>query len=202
MNLTCRRSKNALYRLQNHIMPACSWKSCSHLGCAILPHSSLYRVQNCIKETWHNTSSRKSDILFISLHRPKVYQNGSNKPVPQSIQSARLSVQLSAFGTPTPSPASECCPPPLFGFKTRTCGRGGEGIQFRRRDRHSGTLCILYGVYSPPNGLTTPEFGNIWWHEKIKISFFEYFEHPWLKSKEANKSRLHLKKWKGQEEGK
>ncbi len=62
--------------------------------------SSLYRVWNCTKETWHNTLSRKSNILFISLHRPIVYQNGSNKPAPQIIQSARLSVQSSQLGSP------------------------------------------------------------------------------------------------------
>ncbi len=41
--------------------------------------------------------------------------------------------------------------PPLFGSKgrrhTQLRGRGG-GIQFRRRDRHSGTLSTLYSFYA------------------------------------------------------
>jgi hypothetical protein len=49
-------------------------------------------------------------------------------------------------GSPGPSPASECCPPPLWfqkrgGGHTRLRERG-RGSQFGRRDRHSGTLGI------------------------------------------------------------
>jgi hypothetical protein len=47
------------------------------------------------------------------------------------------------LGPPPPSPASEYSPP--FGSKgggALACRvREGGGIQFRRRDRHSGTLC-------------------------------------------------------------
>ncbi len=58
-------------------------------------------------------------------------------------QRARLSVQSSELGHPTPSPASECCPTrESKGGDTLACGGGGGGTQFRRRDRHSGTLCI------------------------------------------------------------
>jgi|688.fasta_scaffold2148888_1 hypothetical protein len=38
---------------------------------------------------------------------------------PQSIQNARLSLWSSEMAPPTPSPASECCPPPFsFGVDT------------------------------------------------------------------------------------
>jgi hypothetical protein len=50
--------------------------------------------------------------------------------VPQSIQSARLSIQLSELGPPTLSPVRECCSPP-FGYKGRdtlACGEGGGEI--------------------------------------------------------------------------
>jgi hypothetical protein len=55
---------------------------------------------------------------------------------------------------PTP-PARECCPSTLFvqkGRHTRFLGRGCEGTQFRRRDRHSGTLCtyIIIPLRSKP----------------------------------------------------
>jgi hypothetical protein len=60
---------------------------------------------------------------------------------PQSIQSARLSLQSSELAPLAPSPASECCPP--FGSRvgyTRVRERGG---QFGRRDGQSDTLVIL-----------------------------------------------------------
>ncbi len=44
-----------------------------------------------------------------------------------------------------PHPQASVAPPP-FGSKrgdTLACGGGGGGTQFHRRDRHSGTLCIL-----------------------------------------------------------
>jgi hypothetical protein len=62
----------------------------------------------------------------------------------QSIQSARLSLQSSELTTPTPSPASECCPP-TFG----SGGRGahslaGEGAGGANSDEGIDTL-VLYG---------------------------------------------------------
>jgi hypothetical protein len=62
------------------------------------------------------------------------------------------------------------CPPPLtrkrvllplFGSKgdTLACGGRGGGTQFRRRDRHPGTLCILYSLYGfNPFSNTLAEF--------------------------------------------
>ncbi len=46
----------------------------------------------------------------------------------ESCSSARLSVQSSESGPPTPLTASECCPPPLWvqGGDTIACG-GGDG---------------------------------------------------------------------------
>ncbi len=50
-------------------------------------------------------------------------------------------------GTPPPSPAGECIPPP-FGWgvggqpRLRERGLGGGGSQFRRGDRQRGTLGI------------------------------------------------------------
>jgi hypothetical protein len=64
----------------------------------------------------------------------------------QSIRSARLSVPSSELGPTTPSSASECVSPfGPGGSNTRLRG-GSGGTQFRRRNRHSGNLCILYTV--------------------------------------------------------
>ncbi len=63
--------------------------------------------------------------------------------LPQSIQSARLSLQSSRIGSPPPPhPQESVAPsPPLVprGGTTLACGRRGGGSQFGRRDRHSGT---------------------------------------------------------------
>ncbi len=61
----------------------------------------------------------------------------------QSIKNVRLSFQSSErWGPPTPSPAKECCSPPSSkGGDTLACGEEDGGSQFRRRDKHSGTLC-------------------------------------------------------------
>ncbi len=105
MNSPCRR-----YRVQNYIMPAhVAGKSGSHLVFAIPPHSSLYRVQNYTKETWHNTLSRKSDILFMSLHRPSLSNRISLYHRVYRVEGF-LSIRPN-LGSLTPSPESECCPP-------------------------------------------------------------------------------------------
>ncbi len=65
-------------------------------------------------------------------------------PRPESIQSARPSIQSSELGPPTPSPARECCTP--FGAKggdTLTFG-GGRGNQFRRW----GIPTLWYSMYT------------------------------------------------------
>ncbi len=66
---------------------------------------------------------------------------------PQSIQSARLSMQLSELGLPTPLPATarDCCSPPWVqgGGRTHLRGRGWR-TRFRRWARHCGTLGTLY----------------------------------------------------------
>jgi hypothetical protein len=51
-----------------------------------------------LKKTW----------LVIPPPRPSL------DPLPQSIQSARLSLQSSELAPTAPSPTSECCPPPLW----------------------------------------------------------------------------------------
>jgi hypothetical protein len=62
---------------------------------------------------------------------------------PQSIQSARISLQSSELAPPAPSPAGVCCTPLVPGGDTLACGRGGGGgSQFGRRGRHSGTPSI------------------------------------------------------------
>ncbi len=75
----------------------------------------------------------------------------------QSRQSARLSLQSSELAPPAPSPAGECCPHPSLaprgGGTHSLAGRGG-GSQFGRRDRHSGTLGIVYYIHSTGGGLS------------------------------------------------
>jgi hypothetical protein len=61
----------------------------------------------------------------------------------QSRQSARLFLQSSELGPPTPSPAGGLCP--LFdsgGRDTLSCGTGGGGSPSGRGDRHCGILGI------------------------------------------------------------
>ncbi len=78
------------------------------------------------------------------IHPYHIPLTSMSSAVPQSLQIVRLSVQSSELA-PHPPPASECCPP--FGAKvgskretqSLTRGRCG-GTQFRRRDRHSGTM--------------------------------------------------------------
>ena len=60
----------------------------------------------------------------------------------QNVKSARLSVYLPELGPLIRKRVLL----PLFGSKrgdTLACGGGRGGTQFQRRDRHSGTLCIL-----------------------------------------------------------
>ncbi len=67
-------------------------------------------------------------------------------PRPESMQSARPSIQLSALGPPTPSTLKECGSPPPLDPRGEThshpdegAGGGGGGDQFRRWGIHSST---------------------------------------------------------------
>jgi hypothetical protein len=60
--------------------------------------------------------------------------------------------------TQPPHPQTSVAPPPQGGRHTRLRlgGRGCRGIQviqFRRRDRHSGTLCVLQYLYAYCTGI-------------------------------------------------
>ncbi len=71
---------------------------------------------------------------------------------------ARLS-----FQSPSPplSPERECCFSPLWvqeGRHTRLRGRGW-GTKFKRRDRHSGTLCSVADPYPESGAFLTPGSG-------------------------------------------
>jgi hypothetical protein len=54
-------------------------------------------------------------------------------------------------------------PPHPQGKSYNRCGRGGAGTQFRRGDRHSGTLCVLLykpfssHPHSPPSPFCCPK---------------------------------------------
>jgi hypothetical protein len=76
------------------------------------------------------------DILPPRLYRVR----------PQSIQSARLSVQSFEYGPPTPSPARQCCPLLFHGSKgeTHAC-RGG-----REPNCEGGTVTLVLCVYYNP----------------------------------------------------
>jgi hypothetical protein len=54
------------------------------------------------------------------------------------------------WDSPTPSPAAMCSLPLWFRGDIRYphCGRGGGGSQFRRGDRHCGTLGTSLGIYA------------------------------------------------------
>jgi hypothetical protein len=62
------------------------------------------------------------------------------------MQSARLYTQSSALGPPHPSPARECCPPPIWiqGGSTLACGWGGGRSQFGRLEKKPSTLFTLW----------------------------------------------------------
>jgi hypothetical protein len=64
----------------------------------------------------------------------------------QSIQSARLSVQSSELGPPTPSPASECCSP-FLGPRRETNSLAGEEVEGPNPDEGTDTL-VLYVYYN------------------------------------------------------
>ncbi len=57
--------------------------------------------------------------------------------------------QSSKLGPPHPLTRRSVASPPPLGPKDETlaCGGGGGGTQFRRWDRHSGTLGILESLY-------------------------------------------------------
>ncbi len=68
-------------------------------------------------------------------------------PRPESIQSARPSIQSSELGPPTPSTARECCSPPLW-------IQGGRHTHFRMRRW----------------GEPIPMMGHTLWHSKYTIT--------------------------------
>jgi hypothetical protein len=62
----------------------------------------------------------------------------------EDIPGAAFFCPVSELGPSTPSPPSKCCPPTLgLRGETHSIAVEGGGGQFRRKDRHSGTLCIL-----------------------------------------------------------
>jgi hypothetical protein len=95
----------------------------------------------------------------------------------QSIQIAKLSVPSSELGPPPP-PTSECCSPlGSTGGDTLACEGGGGGTQFRRRDRHSGTLCILY---NNPSTLRVSRKYAVFTFAQICAAVFMYKMHKIL----------------------
>jgi hypothetical protein len=73
----------------------------------------------------------------------------------KSIQSARLSVQSSELG---PLTCKRVLLRPIWiqGEDTHSLAGEGDGTQFRRRDRHSRTLGILYTHYLAGEGVGNP----------------------------------------------
>ncbi len=63
----------------------------------------------------------------------------------QSIRSARLSLQSSELGPPTPSPASECCSPHL-GPSGGTQSLAGDGAGGADSDEETDTLVLRYRI--------------------------------------------------------
>jgi hypothetical protein len=103
------------------------------------------QITKCVKRQLHKDGSltepvpkpksyllldQYSDIFFL-------FQNQCWHTVAVGPQSARLSVPSSELCPPTSSTASECVSP---------LGGGGGGTQFRRRDRHSSTLCVILSL--------------------------------------------------------
>jgi hypothetical protein len=69
---------------------------------------------------------------------------------PQSIQSARLSLQLSELAPPAPSPASEFCPLHM-GPMGEPHSLAGEGVGGPNSNEGTDTL-VLYVYYNPSTG--------------------------------------------------
>ncbi len=84
---------------------------------------------------------------FLSSLFYSIIQVHSQAPDHRILYSARISFQSSELG---PNPFSS----PLLGQTvgdTLTCGEGGVGTQFRQRDRHSDSLCLLYNPQNAPD---------------------------------------------------
>jgi hypothetical protein len=113
------------------------------------PSSSL--VANCGELCIYGYRARTCRHCVCVWGRRKLQHSHFFNPAPQSRQSAWLFLQSSELGLPSLSPASECSSPP----RTQVGGGGGGGppphsvagerlgeSQFRRGDRHCGTLGI------------------------------------------------------------
>jgi hypothetical protein len=103
--------------------------------CKIPQYSLLQGHMQCMQYIHiHNYSEINSvareNILFVITLDP------------QSIQSARFSFQSSEFGPSTPTCKVVLLLPPFcpMGETHSLAGEGVGGTQFRRRDKHSGTV--------------------------------------------------------------
>jgi hypothetical protein len=103
---------------------------------------SFYGVQSCC---WTACCVHRGNYTVVAhtqnpFHPTSLSSFNHSKP-----QSAWLSVPSSELGPPIPSHACECCSPSLWVQGERhvlACGGEDGGTQFRRRERHSGTLRI------------------------------------------------------------
>jgi hypothetical protein len=122
---------------------------CAPVRCA---HPSLGFLNTSIAASLLFLRISKIKIIYLTrAARVKGFFLSTLPPRPESIQSARPSIQSCELGPPTPSTARECCSPP-FGSKgggTFTSGWGCGGNQLRRWGIHSGTLSILQYNYNP-----------------------------------------------------
>ncbi len=125
-----------------------------------------------IEYTPCNHTNNKIRILKSS------FEGCGETPLPaQSIQSARISLQSSEMGSPTPSPASECCSPPPFG------SGGGGGGQPRLwewgrgepiRTDEGTVILVLQVQYNPSTlaGVAAFTCQDIETHRQLKKDFF------------------------------
>jgi hypothetical protein len=80
------------------------------------------------------------------LHPASVFRSVTHSPGGEGVggqflEDARHWIGLLQYNPSTP-------PPRVQGGDTLACGEGGGGTQFRRRDRCSGTLCIVKSLYA------------------------------------------------------
>jgi hypothetical protein len=119
------------------------------------PKTPAYCAQQKGMRNFHYSSQFKYSSFYLRMIQDSWWQRRGGggdasttyskfeKCSSQSIKSARLSVK-SESGPPTPSPQANVATPLwVRGGDTLACEGGGGRTQFRGRDRHSGTLCIL-----------------------------------------------------------
>jgi len=123
---------------------------CAPVRCA---HPSLGFLNTSIAASLLFLRISKIKIIYLTrAARVKGFFLSTLPPRPESIQSARHSIQSCELGPPTPSTARECCPPPLDP-RGETHSLPDEGVRGTNSD--DGAYTLVLQVYYNYNTSTT-----------------------------------------------